>query len=97
MFKTEMQPSAWDSPTHTHTFMLRVASSAEFSGIPFGVAIACSCFESKCPGESMEGSVCSQFDTAQLKAPAFQRNFCAGNRASGLSPCFKLRRIRDTV
>ena len=45
----------------------------------------------------MEGSVCSQFDTAQLKAPAFQRNFSAGNRASGLSPCFKLRRIRDTV
>ena len=64
-----MQPSAWDSPTHTHTFMLRVASSAEFSGIPFGVAIACSCFESKCPGESMEGSVCSQFDTAQIESP----------------------------
>ena len=41
----------------------------------------------------MEGSVCSQFDTAQLKP----KHFCAGNRASGLSPCFKLRRIRDTV
>ena len=25
-----------------------------------------------------------------------QSNFCAGNRASGLSPCLKLR-IRDTV
>ena len=33
----------------------------------------------------------------KLKAPAFQRNFSAGNPASGLSPCFKLRRIRDTV
>ena len=33
----------------------------------------------------MEGSVCSQFDTAQLKAPAFQRNFSAGNPASGQS------------
>ena len=35
-------------------------------------------------------------NTAQLKALAFQRKFCAGNRVSGLSPCFKLR-IRDTV
>ena len=44
MFKTEMQPSAWDRPTHTH-FMLRVATGAEFSGIPFGVAICCNCMQ----------------------------------------------------
>ena len=40
MFKTEMQPSA--RVPHTHV-MLRVATSAAFSGIPFGVAICCNC------------------------------------------------------
>ena len=33
--------------------------------------------------------LCSQFDTAQLKP----KHFCAGNRASGLSPCFKRQEI----